>query len=152
MYIVRPIRNGEAFEFVADADGIDPNGKLDTNNDGVYGGDEDALGLPGLSYDVSVIEVLREKKYDNPIANSDLYTDKWGTFLTGYAPIRDADGKMAAVMAVDISFDQINLINQRTFEPLLIFLLIFSLLIAVRLATFNGIFKESLKNPPPTAP
>lgn len=34
-------------------------------------------------------------------------TDKWGTVLSGYAPIRDAGGKAVALVGVDISEDDI---------------------------------------------
>jgi signal transduction histidine kinase len=39
-------------------------------------------------------------------AEDSMYTDKWGTFLSGYAPIRDSHGQMTGVMGVDIDARQ----------------------------------------------
>jgi GAF domain-containing protein len=37
-----------------------------------------------------------------PIADTEFYTDKWGTFLSGYAPIYNARGELDAILAVDM--------------------------------------------------
>lgn len=36
-------------------------------------------------------------------SDSEPYTDRWGTFVSGYAPIRREDGSVAAMVGVDIS-------------------------------------------------
>jgi len=38
----------------------------------------------------------------------DFYTDKWGTFLSAYAPIFTDDGKFDGILALDISIEQVN--------------------------------------------
>ena len=38
-----------------------------------------------------------------PAVEDEFYEDKWGTFLSAYAPIRTPDGKLDAVLGVDIS-------------------------------------------------
>jgi len=38
----------------------------------------------------------------------DFYTDQWGTFLSGYAPIRTADGRVDGILAVDVSATQVD--------------------------------------------
>jgi len=35
------------------------------------------------------------------------YTDEWGTWLTGYAPIRASDGTVTGVLAIDMSYNNI---------------------------------------------
>ncbi len=35
-------------------------------------------------------------------ASEEFYTDKWGTFLSGYAPIKDAAGNTVAILGVDM--------------------------------------------------
>lgn len=40
-------------------------------------------------------------------ANKDLYTDKWGTFLSGYAPVKNSEGEVIAIVAVDIDVSNI---------------------------------------------
>lgn len=37
-----------------------------------------------------------------PTAENNFYTDKWGTFLTGYAPIRRSDGSVDGILGLDM--------------------------------------------------
>jgi len=39
---------------------------------------------------------------DSPTTSSSIYSDDWGSFLSGYAPIYDSNGNAVAVMAIDI--------------------------------------------------
>ncbi|MFA5092910.1 MAG: hypothetical protein WC543_03080 [Candidatus Omnitrophota bacterium] len=56
--------------------------------------------LPGDKYDASLSpELLRA--YDGPTAEKKITTDVWGTFISGYAPIRDLNGKSVAILGVD---------------------------------------------------
>ncbi|MET0093235.1 MAG: EAL domain-containing protein [Sedimenticola sp.] len=49
-------------------------------------------------------ELLKENfvTLDRPLVENDFYTDKWGTWLTGYAPFYTSDGKRAGVVGIDI--------------------------------------------------
>ncbi len=38
-----------------------------------------------------------------PMVEQDFYTDKWGTWLTGYAPIKGKDGKTCAILCMDVA-------------------------------------------------
>jgi signal transduction histidine kinase/CheY-like chemotaxis protein len=38
-----------------------------------------------------------------PVASTEPYTDKWGTFLSGFAPFHHPDGTLAGVVGVDIT-------------------------------------------------
>lgn len=40
---------------------------------------------------------------DSAVTANDFYTDKWGTWLTGYAPIYAPDGHREAILGMDIS-------------------------------------------------
>jgi signal transduction histidine kinase/CheY-like chemotaxis protein len=42
-----------------------------------------------------------------PVASVEPYTDKWGTFLSGFAPFFHRDGRLAGVVGVDISLSDI---------------------------------------------
>ncbi len=44
---------------------------------------------------------------NEPMVEEDFYTDKWGTWLTGYAPIYNAEGKREAILGVDIKADTV---------------------------------------------
>lgn len=39
---------------------------------------------------------------NQPLVENDFYTDKWGTWLTGYAPFYTQDGKRAGIVGIDI--------------------------------------------------
>lgn len=40
-------------------------------------------------------------------ASPEFYTDKWGTFLSGYAPLKDSTGKAVAVIGVDMAVEKV---------------------------------------------
>ncbi|MEW5733820.1 MAG: response regulator [Thermodesulfobacteriota bacterium] len=51
-----------------------------------------------------------QKNYDSmtgPVVESGFYTDEWGTFLTGYAPIYDSAGRKDGVLGMDISIEKV---------------------------------------------
>lgn len=54
------------------------------------------------------------------VVEKDLTTDKWGTWLSGYAPIYDMDGKLEAVVGVDIKAEDISAQNKKVFNIYLI--------------------------------
>jgi len=61
-------------------------------------------------------EAERETKmlqgFDGPVVEDDIYTDAWGTVLSGYAPIRDADGKAIAIVGIDVRASRIAAIKR----------------------------------------
>jgi response regulator RpfG family c-di-GMP phosphodiesterase len=62
-----------------------------------------------IIYDVSKIPELRDKiAFLEPVTTKDYYHDQWGTWLTGYAPLRDKDGKTLAVVGIDMSASRIS--------------------------------------------
>jgi sensor histidine kinase regulating citrate/malate metabolism len=56
-----------------------------------------------VDYDPVLLEAFEGKN----VASEDFYTDEWGTWLTGYAPLRDKDGVVIAVLAVDMKVDTV---------------------------------------------
>ncbi|MFM2091346.1 MAG: hypothetical protein RLZZ127_1835 [Planctomycetota bacterium] len=50
----------------------------------------------------------------------EVYTDQWGTLLSGYAPIRRADGSVAGLVGVDIAADRIDAIKAATWQQMLV--------------------------------
>jgi adenylate cyclase len=40
--------------------------------------------------------------FQGPVVEQEPYTDEWGTVLSGYAPIRDAQGRAVAIVGVDV--------------------------------------------------
>jgi len=55
------------------------------------------------SDDMAVIVAAQEAS----TASEDFYTDKWGTFLSGYAPIRNAAGETGAILGVDMDASEV---------------------------------------------
>ncbi len=109
------------------------------------------------------------KTIKNPIVERDFYTDKWGTWLSAYAPFYNSLGKLEGVLGIDIKSTVIkqyenNLLENviiifAVFFPLIIF---FGLYFAQRISTpiariiktsekvidgdTNIVFKEELNN------
>jgi len=50
---------------------------------------------------------------DHPIVEEEFYTDKWGTWLTGYAPFYRPDGQREGVLGIDIKADQVKIYERR---------------------------------------
>jgi predicted transcriptional regulator len=137
-YLIRPKLNTTTFEFIADADAHnrDLMDKNDVNFDGIVD-DADDIGYPGLPYDISYINVLKDNKYNEPISTESAYTDKWGTVLTGYAPIKSESGEVVAILAIDIDASQIYALNNGTITPLYIFIVFFVLFLLFKTPGFK---------------
>ena len=75
----------------------------DRDGDGKLDSDE----LPaqiGEPYDVSDFHEMRRCFLEGkPTADTDLTVDKWGVWLSGYAPIKDKNGRVIAVVGVDMN-------------------------------------------------
>jgi diguanylate cyclase (GGDEF)-like protein/PAS domain S-box-containing protein len=95
-YVYTLVRDGPRIRFILDA--ADPG---DNDGDGV----EDRSGIWDISNNKT--RALQEALgvaggIGRPSATRAPYTDPWGTFMTGYAPIYHADGRQAGVVAVDV--------------------------------------------------
>ncbi|MGQ9486633.1 MAG: ATP-binding protein [Armatimonadota bacterium] len=90
------ILDGDKVRFVLDA--MEPG---DANGDGV----EDKAYI-GEVYEEATPELLRALREGIVIAESRLYTDRWGSFISGYAPIRDSGGQVVGIVGVDLHANQ----------------------------------------------
>ncbi|MBU2549589.1 MAG: response regulator [Proteobacteria bacterium] len=52
-------------------------------------------------------------KMQKPVVEEDFYTDEWGTWLSGYAPIYHQDGRRGGVLGVDISAETVSAYERR---------------------------------------
>jgi methyl-accepting chemotaxis protein len=112
LYVLRLDDDGNA-RFIVDVDYLE-DGVVDVYADDLY---EDAP-----------IEDI-EKGMVAPLASDEPYTDEWGTFMTGYAPIYDSDGNVAGVLGVD--FDIATVKEKQDFlSSLVYYILIGSILAA----------------------
>lgn len=66
---------------------------------------------PYEDYDLKLLDAFK----GNVTASDDFYTDEWGTWLTGYSPLKDQSGNTVAVLAVDmdvsVAQEKINFIS-----------------------------------------
>jgi diguanylate cyclase (GGDEF)-like protein/PAS domain S-box-containing protein len=88
------LRDGKVF-FV-----LDPTPAGDTNNDGV-----DDKSHIMQEYPEATAELIEALK--SGVATVDMipYQDRWGKFISGYAPIRDSAGQAVGIVGVDLSSD-----------------------------------------------
>lgn len=88
---------------------------------------------PGEIYDASGFPAMR-KAFHGPSADTKLGKDKWGVFLSGYAPIKDKNKHVVAILGVDIKADHIYVLqnNVRTSS---FFVFILGVLISIFLGT-----------------
>lgn len=111
LYIMRLDDEGNV-RFIVDVDYLE-DGEIDIYANDIY---EDAPvediqeGLKGL--------------YVSP----EPYTDEWGTFMTGYAPIYDSDGNVAGVLGVD--FDIATVKEKQDFLSSLVYYILIGSIIA----------------------
>jgi sensor histidine kinase regulating citrate/malate metabolism len=114
VYIMRLDEEGNA-RFIVDADYL-ADGVIDVYADQLY---EDAP-----------IEDIR-KGLAAPHVSADPYTDEWGTFMTGYAPIYDSTGNVAGVLGVD--FDIATVKQKQDFLSSLVYYVLFGSVLAATL-------------------
>jgi hypothetical protein len=134
-YLLRPTEDPSMYAFIAASDGLDPEHPFDSNLDGSIT-DADELAYPGLLYDVSAIAVLKSGLPRMPVASEEPYRDQWGEFVSGYAPIRDREGAIVALLAIDREAGDIRVLSQETFMPVVAFLVIFSIFVLLRFWAF----------------
>lgn len=131
-------------EFVADSHSLnpfanaddDPSNDVDTNGDGTIDS-IDYLQWPGQVYTTAPEEAKKALSLSYASTNDTFYEDHWGRVISGYAPIRDQNETIVAVLAVDVEVGTFRQLNAEVFRPLLFFVLVFGLFILIRFAAFN---------------
>ena len=88
-----------------------------------------------LGYEYDYLPAMRMAFKGKVNSDEELYTDEWGTFLSGYAPVFDSSGKVDSIVGVDI--DALYIINQKKeINNEIIFNILLSIFITVLLALF----------------
>ncbi len=122
-YILRRSRYPTKLEFVADADTLATNSQLDVNHDGVIQADE-LPSFPGDLYDGKQSPTMLGEAFDHPAVDSDITYDQWGALISGYAPIKDAQGKTIAILGIDMRANEFIALSQSMFTPVLFLLIV----------------------------
>lgn len=132
-YIFRPTNDPDIFEFVADADSLDPNAQVDLDGNGIID-ENDALNVPGEPYDVSEIPELRNDALIYPTTDAEPVTDQWGSFLSAYAPI-EYRGETVAVIGIDVEITDWLILISKTLTPFLLFVVVLFFILALLTAS-----------------
>ena len=128
-YIMRQTEDPNMVIFVADADASLTEKELDENADGVIDAIE-AVPLPGEPYDVTAIPELQGNAFVQPSVDQALTTDKWGTFLSAYAPVRNRKGHVVGALGIDMLANDYEQQVRQIFSPIA-FVFLLSLAIVV---------------------
>ncbi|MBU0766229.1 hypothetical protein KKF55_00350 [Patescibacteria group bacterium] len=147
IYILRPTEDKNIWEWVVDADSNYniPNSGVDYNDDGVID-DADEGVSPGVMYDATGMR-FTSVGLNGPMIE-DFGTDQWGTFLTGFAPIRDEDGQAVAVLGIDIEVSDFYGLVKLRFSNYFWFFSMFFFLILIRFGfMMNSVYKVRPKAP-----
>ena len=91
---------------------------------------------PGLRYNAVKVPGLLDG-FRGPTADTSPVKDPWGISISGYAPIRNQQGKAIAILGVDLYGRQLQMFQEK-FRQYLIFSLIGGLLLAVILGSLIG--------------
>ncbi len=142
-YIIRKAPSDpSSMEFVSDSYSLnpyantdnDPTNDIDVNHNGIIDG-PDILQWPSQPYETAPEEAFHA--YETPTTTANFYEDQWGKVITGYAPIRDSQGRTIAVLAIDMTASKLDELDSQTFVPLYAFIGFFILFIFIRFAAEN---------------
>ncbi len=134
IYTLRPTTNQHLMTFV-----VSGKGSTDADGNGTIDNDE-VKAMLGEEYDTTALPEL-EAGLLQPSVDPAFTFDKWGTWLSGYAPLQDAGGKSVAVLGVDLSASTVNaqrwqVLRSIAYADVIIFPFVFiiSLLLAWRIS------------------
>ncbi len=143
IYIYRASDDTRYSEMVADADSINPDEPQNLNNNGIVEPFEENI-PPGQKYALDQAPRMRLAIDGIITAEEKPYSDQWGTWISGFAPIKG--GKKPLYLGVDISASQIQELTQSTFKPLIWFVIIYLVTSIIGFAGFHrGVLIEALK-------
>ncbi len=80
---------------------VDASEEIDRNRNGVIDSDE-VIARPGQPYTAAEAPRLMDG-FEQPTADDAIIKDQWGAWLSGYAPIRDAQGRSTGLVGVDLA-------------------------------------------------
>jgi diguanylate cyclase (GGDEF)-like protein/PAS domain S-box-containing protein len=109
-------------------------------------GDWDDDGLDDKShvmqrYDDPSAEMLQAFEHRASNADYEPYTDDWGTFISGYAPVFDSKGEFVALLGVDVTADKYRDRLQRV-ESAAVLAGVVALLLSLGVGVAAGLFQR----------
>ncbi|MBN1433089.1 MAG: PAS domain-containing protein [Methanomicrobiaceae archaeon] len=118
VYVLRKTPDGEDLVFVTDSE---------------YGRNDFTVPLIGYVYEEAPEEAFQA--YFGPEVKKEFYSDEWGEYMSGYAPIYNSGGNVVGVACVDISKDII-MERLEASETTIYYILIVTVIIGVFLLVF----------------
>jgi signal transduction histidine kinase/ActR/RegA family two-component response regulator len=122
--------------FIADSE-------TDYNHNGIYDDDREQRTAIGEVYDKIIPELelaFEEKKF---VFTNNIYSDKWGTWVSAFAPVYDIDGSFDAIVGVDIVAEK--LAGQLILNNLILAFCLISTFVAHLLYRTNKLSNEYLQ-------
>ena len=141
-YIFRKTENKDVLSFVADADMLASEKELDSNMNHKID-EEEKPPVPGELYEISNLPILHEA-FITPTAATTLGDDKWGTFMSGFAPIRNASGSVIATLGIDVEVKDFNSLVQATLVPFILLAVLLLMLLTIQTIALIRIWKSRL--------
>ena len=129
-YLMRRTEDPNMVEFVADADSLASDEELDANENGILDEDEMAP-YPGDPYEVAEYPVLRDEAFYYPAVDRELQEDQWGLIMAAYAPIKNLDNDIVAIIGIDVLVEDFQERTQSTLLPFLLFIFLLILLLTL---------------------
>jgi len=74
--------------------------------------DDGPTTYPGDEYDARRFPQMLQG-FNAPSADKTLAADEWGVFLSGYAPVRDASGRVMAILGVDMRAEDVYFVQKQ---------------------------------------
>ncbi len=124
VYIMRQTDDPMVVSFVVDADALQDEEGLDTDNSGVVETDEEGSYVGDL-YDVHDVPALQGHAFQSATTDDKITYDQWGALISGYAPIRrNGDDSVAGAIGIDMSADNYLARSRRAFSPLIVLFIV----------------------------
>ena len=95
IYTMRPNPDG-GFNFIVDSE-------TDYDRSGAIDDPREERTEIGYVYEIEDTDALRRSMAGEYVFDGDIYTDKWGTWVSATCPIFDDEGKVEAILGVDYS-------------------------------------------------
>lgn len=96
-----------------------------------------------LGYEYEYMDGMQGAFNGEPSSDDDVYTDEWGTFISGYAPVKDDQGNVVAIVGVDIEASEL----EARKEAFLLQAIIQSIIALVIAVILGGILAHRIAQP-----
>ena len=81
----------------------------------------------------------------SPQVSDNIYTDQWGSYITGYAPVKNSTGAVVAVLGIDMNADKVIARQQFIGDTIYIIMALSALLAAAIVAVFSVTIIKDVK-------